>query len=230
MQYLGGKFRLAGRIAEEVGRLRRGRPYLEPFVGAANVVAKIDGGTRMASDANQALVTMWQALQRGWEPPDVLSRTEWEKLRASQDPEDPMTAFAGFGCSFCGMWFAGYADRAGTAKRSLARKMRTLGDVLFVCRDYRSFSPANAIVYCDPPYAGTTGYDAVPGGFNHAEFWETLRGWSRQGTTVLVSEYSAPDWVPVLREWSRTVPMSARNGAGAREKTKTERLYILEDA
>ena len=59
MQYMGGKFHIAGQISGLLRQLRRGdQPYLEPFVGGCNIVPRIVGGVRIASDANPYLITM----------------------------------------------------------------------------------------------------------------------------------------------------------------------------
>ena len=50
--------------------------------------------------------------------------------------------------------------------------------------------PAGAVVYCDPPYEGTTKY-SNSGGFNHDEFWEYVRELSKDHM-VFISEISAP--------------------------------------
>jgi len=49
--------------------------------------------------------------------------------------------------------------------------------------------PANSLVYCDPPYRGSTGYD---GWFDSRAFWQWCRDKTREGHTVFVSEYKAP--------------------------------------
>ena len=77
----------------------------------------------------------------------------------------------------------------------------------FAHADYRTFNPEpGTLVYCDPPYANTTGYSL--GGFNHDEFWKTMRSWSSNGAVVLVSEYDAPEWAEEV--WSRGALQSLR--------------------
>jgi DNA adenine methylase len=56
--------------------------------------------------------------------------------------------------------------------------------------------PAGAIIYCDPPYAGTAEYKE--GGFNHKEFWDWVRKISSTNK-IYISEYTAPsDFKPLL--------------------------------
>ncbi len=54
--------------------------------------------------------------------------------------------------------------------------------------------PDDAVIYCDPPYAGTTGY--MMEDFDHGKFYD----WAlHQKNIVVISEYSmpTPDFVPV---------------------------------
>jgi hypothetical protein len=78
------------------------------------------------------------------------------------------------------------------------------------------------LVYCDPPYRGTTGY--ATGAFDHDAFWETARAWSRAGAVVLVSEYAAPpDWPCVA---SRAKPSCL--AGGHKQTARVERLFVHE--
>ena len=58
--------------------------------------------------------------------------------------------------------------------------------------DYRNVEIENgSVVYCDPPYANTTGY-SNSNSFNHDEFWDYMRFLSKENI-VFVSELRAPD-------------------------------------
>ena len=78
------------------------------------------------------------------------------------------------------------------------------------------------VVYCDPPYAGTTGYKGTPT-FDHDQFWDTCRKWHELGASVFVSEFTAPnDWRPV---WSieRSIAVDGQRG---KAHTRVDRLYM----
>ena len=69
--------------------------------------------------------------------------------------------FVGFGCSFGGKWFGGYArNKTGTnyalqSKKSLMKDINTLMNARFICEDYRNvYLPDNCVIYADPPYNG----------------------------------------------------------------------------
>jgi len=212
MQYIGGKQKSGGaQIAKVINRLIRERKletYSEPFCGGLSVTQRIVAPVRYASDACEALVRMYIALQGGWTPPAEMSRDKWTQLRDANDPADPLTAFAGFGCSNRGAWFAAYqprskrtgdnyVDAAVAASESLTKKMRQCVDVLFACCAYQD-ARLGDVVYCDPPYADTMGYPAISGEWDPAAFWAWVRDVS-DARLVCVSEQKAPDdFAPLL--------------------------------
>lgn len=209
MQYLGGKSRIARPIADTLLSLRGGRrSYIEPFLGGASVAALVVASFDRAllSDAVPDVALLWEAAIAGHEFPSTLSRDEWDALRHDPEPS-ALRAFAGFGVSFGGKWFAGYAkpspkgyDYAAGAARSIAKKARGMQGAEVCQADYRevlALADADTAVYLDPPYAGTTEYGAARG-FDSGEMWEHARAAVARGSLVLVSEYNAPpEWEPV---------------------------------
>lgn len=227
MRYLGGKSKIRKKVAMFLESVRRpNQPYLEPFVGGGWILQEMSG-ERYASDGNVALIVMYRALQSGWEPPDFVSEDEYRQIMSARDMNNPLTAFCGFGCSFAGKWFGGYARSEGkncyatTSKRSLLKQLPMIQDVLFTSGDYRQHNPKNMLVYCDPPYESTTSYGAFEG-FDHVAFWQTMREWSKQNT-VVVSEYSAPD------DFINMIEFDSRMGltTGKERPIRTEKLFML---
>lgn len=223
MRYLGGKSRLAKHIAPIIESHRApGQAYLEPFVGGGSILCAV-GGERVACDLNQALITMWTALRDGWDPPEVLDEEEYKWIKMMRDPADPLTAFAGFGCSFAAKWFGGYArgaDFAGQARRVLLKQREKMKGITFHHCSYLDLRPTGLVVYCDPPYADTTSYDAT-GDFDSGLFWDTMFEWAKDNT-VLVSEFSAPDDPRIKEVWTleRKITVTIDNYG-----TKVDRLY-----
>ena len=76
--------------------------------------------------------------------------------------------------------------------------------------------PDDCIIYCDPPYFGTAGYDKNL--FNHDEFWQWCRD---QKHSVFVSEYTAPsDFIVVAEIMHRSTLSGSSN-----TKNSVENLY-----
>lgn len=225
MRYLGGKARTWKEIAKYLESMRQPeQEYLEPFVGGSWVLQGMSG-KRIASDANESLINMYIALQNGWVPPSVITNEIYQSLKATQDPTNPLTAFVGFGVSFGGKWFGGFAnssDRnyASNAKNSLLKKLQAIEEVEFKHCSYLDYSPENLLIYCDPPYANTTGYSGV-GQFDSVLFWDTMRQWSNNNT-VVISEYVAPDDFICVKEMHTKTDMHTNSG----KETRVEKLFM----
>ena len=77
------------------------------------------------------------------------------------------------------------------------------------------------MIYCDPPYQGTTKYATK--GFDHEDFWQWCREMKAQGHTIFISEYNAPDDFKCV--WEKEVI----NGFGGKANSNkgTEKLFTL---
>lgn len=98
---------------------------------------------------------MWQALQNGWQPPEIITKDEYYYIKEHKDENPALTGFVGFGCSFGGKWFGGLASNkkgdnyCARAERSLMKDLPSLTNAKFICLDYRDVEiPDDAIVYC----------------------------------------------------------------------------------
>ena len=228
MQYLGGKSKTRKQISAFLESVRNGKEYFEPFVGGAWVLQEMSG-KRIASDGNKALIAMYKALQNGWIPPTFVSEEEYQQVRKANNPADPMTIFCGIGCSFAGKLWGGYARSEGktcyaqTSHNSLMKQLPKIKDVQFVDGLFNEHSPKDMLVYCDPPYQGTTQYGAFSG-FDHLTFWDTMREWSKNNT-VVVSEYNAPDDFKCVAEFISQMGMTTGN----ERPKRTEKLFIYEE-
>lgn len=241
MRYVGGKSRIAKWIASEIAKVKGDRSvYVEPFAGGLNSFEECAPlfERAVASDAHPDLIMMWQELLfGGWVPPESVLKDEYDALR--RESPSALRGLVGFGASFGGKWFGGYAgsvwdrhnermtrpfyDTAKDAVEKTAKRLRGL-DIAVLCRDYRELSiPRNSVVYCDPPYAGTLGYGVE---FDSASFWSTASKWASDGALVIVSEQSAPDGWKVLAE--RTRKHMLRVADSEENKCRREALFVKE--
>jgi DNA adenine methylase len=237
MQYMGGKARIARYVAPviiERIKVTGAQVYWEPFLGGANMFTRIVPHVEVAigSDIMPDLIMMWQAVQQGWLPPDLITREQYAALRHATP--SALRAFAGFGCSFGGKWFGGYGtqkDRGrGTtevqdaSRRSVARDAPIMQRAHVALLNYREARPRPGwVVYCDPPYAGTTAY-AGADAWDADAFWKTAESWARSGCHVLVSEYAAPDgW---RCAWEGSTPSSLKRDDNTTRVV--ERLFELD--
>ncbi len=223
MRYLGGKSRIAKLLAEVIDQYRQpGQLVWDAFCGGLSMsVALRKKGPVWSTDANVALIALYRAVQNGWEPPTEVSAETYRAAKALPD-SDPMKAFCGFGCSFGGKWFGGYARISGRnipdeTRKSL--KPDVAPNSWFDAVDFNAVKPqpTAAVLYLDPPYAGTTGYVGVQP-FDHLRFLACARGWAEH-THVFVSEYDFPVGECVWSKPFKTRQFAARHGV--------ERLYHL---
>jgi DNA adenine methylase len=75
------------------------------------------------------------------------------------------------------------------------------------------------LIYCDPPYEGTTKYKD---GFSHTEFWEWCRTKAKEGHQVFISEYNAPNDFKSI--YSKEVNSSLTKETGS--KKANEQLFV----
>lgn len=223
MRYVGGKHRLAKIIAPELTKTSRGT-YVEPFVGGGAILSAVSRSFArvIACDLHQDLILLWKAVQDGWEPPEVITEELYREVK-QQEPS-ALRGFVGFGATFGGKWFGGYArgrKTDGTPRNYAAETLRNIhkmkqsgafddhvefhnvDSILFMEKlmGDRSVDLGDTVVYCDPPYVDTQGYST--GLFDTEKFWGLCVSLAEHGAMVYVSEYNIPGSVPVREVFSK---------------------------
>jgi DNA adenine methylase len=241
MKYMGSKARFAKEMLPIILRDRKPyQTYVEPFMGGCNMLCEVSG-SRIGNDLNPYLVAMWRELTSGELQPIEVMRSDYTYLRNKKDSSKPaLVGWVGFVGSYSGSFFGGgYAGRVTTksgkirnyqdeAIRNIMKQIPKLSGVVFTCQPYWAVTiPPNSIIYCDPPYAGTTDYKNGVA-FDHVVFWDWVRKMTFEGHTVFVSEYAAPDDFRCV--WSREVSSSlSANGTSGGNKKSTEKLFIYDE-
>jgi len=202
------------------------------FGGGANIIDKVPSYlAKYGNDINEYLIAMLQAVQNGWQPPSNISETDYQNIRHHpQNYSKALVGFVGIGCSYSGKWWGGYAR--GKSNRGFERNYclesktnllsQNLTNITFTSGTYIDmYIPENSIIYCDPPYAGTTKY--TTGTFDHVKFWSWCESKVDEGHKVFVSEYTAPEhWRCV---WSKEVNNTLVKDTGS--KRGVEKLFTL---
>lgn len=212
---------------------RNGRAWVEPFVGGANMIDKVDG-KRIGADFNEYLIKALEFIRdRANELPDIITEFDYERMKQDK-VVNGITGFTAFAMSFGGKFFGGYRrDVAGTkgcienmktqtrrSRQNAIKQSEKLQGVEFIHSSYQDLEiPANSLIYCDPPYEGTTKYK---GGFSHSEFWEWCRVKSKEGHLVYISEYNAPKDFKCI--YSKEVNSSLTKDTGS--KKANEKLFV----
>lgn len=230
MKYMGSKNRHAKELLPIILKDRKpGQWYVEPFVGGANMIDKV-GGNRMGSDIHPHLIVLLDAVSNGWIPPSFVSEAQYKEAQANRTLK-PETGFIGFGASYSGKWFGGYArgndnngnprNYADESARNIIKQGQKLKGCIFHCKPYYDVEPPqNSIIYCDPPYQGTTEYKT--GAFDYERFWQWCRDKSKEGHQVFVSEYNAPEDFKCV--WQKKVNNTLAKDTGS--KQGIEKLFI----
>lgn len=195
------------------------------------------------SDVHGPLMLMWQGAQAGLtlydDPafffPENIGRDDYNYHRSTQ-LHSPITGLIGFS-GFSGKYFGSYVEadtryryssdpptRYQVQLRVLSRQIRAMQaktSTTFRQAPYWEIEPGPGdVLYCDPPYAGTTGY--TTGAFDHDAFWDWCRAQAEAGVRVFVSEYQAPeDFVPVWEGKKRVTLNHADNN-----RVAVERLFV----
>lgn len=227
MRYFGGKVRISKNLALFINnQLKENQTFVDLFCGSCNVISKIDNNRlRIANDKHYYLIEMWKELQKGWLPPESLTKEEYKYIKNNKDEKPYLTAFVGFGCSFAGKWFGGYAysderNYCLNAYNSVLNKLKNLKNVMFYNLDYSEVDiPKGSFVYCDIPYKNTTPYcKKEVGEFNHEEFYQWVRENSNK-YEIYVSEYkeNVPNDFEIV--WEQNSEKDIRNKNGIKEKT-----------
>ena len=198
MQYMGSKNKIAKYILPIILAERKPNQWwVEPFVGGANIIDKVNGN-RIGNDNHKYLISLLVALRDGYIPPTDISKVFYYEIKSNPKsyPEE-LVGFVGFLCSFGGKWWGGYAfnnkgdNYAARGSRVLTKQAKQFSGIDFRCGNYLEMDiPPNSLIYCDPPYEGTTKYKDA---FNHKEFWQWCRDMENKGHTIFISEYNAPE-------------------------------------
>ena len=243
MRYQGGKSRISKQIAEiinvaEIAEREREREresnslvFVSLFCGTCSVESKVKGfDKKILNDKHEYLIAMLNGVKNGYELPESITEEQYKYIKTHKDEDKVLSGFVGFGCSFGGKWFGGYArnktntNYAAQSKRSLLKDMVTLMDAEFICKDYKEVElPEGCVVYADPPYNNTTGYNNEK--FNSEEFWEYMREISKDHM-VFISEQNAPDDFVAIWEksFTRTLDVNKDN-----QFKVTEKLFVHRD-
>jgi DNA adenine methylase len=224
MKYLGGKHVIGKAIADFLSRQcvnNNINTYLEPFCGSLGVfkhmVKKNTYKKYIASDIQEDLIQMWREIQDdSLVLPNHITEEEYNRLRQTKSP-NALKAVAGFGMSFGGKFFGGYAPKwTGKSGRNFLNEFRhsiekikpiiqnknnNNNSVLFYNKSYLKWKPKNMLIYCDPPYVNTEGYSN--GECNIDEFWNTMRKWSRNNCVFISEEHAPKDFIVVWRQKKR---------------------------
>jgi DNA adenine methylase len=233
--YQGGKKRLGKQISEVIKKVEKehgkeNMDYLEPFCGMLGVVVHMVDGKRKitCNDLNEDLILMWKAVKTGWIPENkYLTKEDFERMR--QEKPNKERGFYGVVCSFNNEFLGPYRHPNNTQNyveigiSNLTKMKDDIKNIDFTNNNYSSIKTKSKLVYCDPPYKGN-GYKYNKWfKFDHEEFWDKIREWSKDNI-VIISEYNAPnDFICI---WEKKLNLSYNIERSKVISPKLEKLFI----
>lgn len=210
--------------------------FISLFCGSCVVESEIAKSGRfdniICNDNHEYLIAMWKGLQNGYELPEYITEEQYKYIKNNKNENKVLAGFVGFGCSFGGKWFGGYArDKQNVnyclrSKNSVLKDLNNLRNAIFLCKDYKNIEyHKNDIIYADPPYKGTTGYNHKK--FDTDEFWEYASEVSKTNM-MFISELATPDdficiWQKELR---RTLDVNKNNNFMSTEKLFLHKRWV----
>ena len=246
MNYMGSKASIARYILpiiQQYVNKYKIKTYIEPFVGGANVIDRIDAETRIGSDINKYLIALLDHVSKGERLLGYCNKELYAEVRdfyngnSIENYADWFVGEIGFLASFNGRFFDGGYAKSGFDngkfrdyyKEHYTNLMcQNLREIDFRCCDYHDYKDyENCLFYCDPPYADTKEYSTK---FDSDEFFEFARNLSERNI-VIISELSAPD--DFIEIWKLPVSrnINARDKFQAVEKMfihENNRKYLIE--
>ena len=225
MRYLGGKSRIAKHIVEQITKKTTSKEVWEPFCGGAAVTLEFarKGFKVHASDTFPGLCNMHKASCNGFRLP--MGCTD-EMRREAKYKTDPFAIALRFGLGFGGNYSSGIARPPDLYATQFNRHCERLTEhsesIEWKECDYRAVSPTPGnILYCDPPYKGTTEYEIK--GFDHDIFWDWVRSQTLRGVHVFMSEFSATLDIECVWSLERKVGIDNRHKC----QMHVEKLFFL---
>ena len=242
MKYVGSKNRLAKELTPIIQSYITDdtKGYLEPFVGGANMIDKIECNNKFGCDIHEELIELLKYIQNTNNVlPTTITEEEYNKVRLNKDKyEKWYIGFIGFCATFGAKYFGGYArgfkedkitprDIPAESIRNIEKQRKNLQNIKFKCCSYDEINKniKDFVIYCDPPYKGTLKYTTD---FDYDKFYKWCKEMSKNNI-VLISEYWMPEEFECIWEKKTTVRIDSNKKSKDKKMERTEKLFIYRD-
>ena len=202
MKYMGSKNRIAKHLipimiaeADSKGITT----FIDCMVGGANLIDKVPTRfKRVGYDINEHVIMALIDIRDNVDKlPTEVSEEYYKSLKGK--PPASITSWIRFVCGFGGKFENGYArDRKARnyAREGLdnaEKQSPNLQGVKILHDSYENLSFTNSLIYCDPPYKGTTKYKTDT--FDYDKFYSWCVEQHKLGNVVFISEYEIPEQI-----------------------------------
>lgn len=237
MRYLGSKSRIKKEIIPFLMKHLDGTNYfVDAFMGGANLIDAVDYPGKVGIELSPYSWAIWHEIKNegtDWIPQAFDEEDYYDVKYAYKNKtrkySDAMIGYVGNCLSFGSKWFGGFVhynpkkkeDHVKEAYNGIMKQVKNfkcLNTTKFLNMSYDEYDyPPNSVIYCDPPYQSTIGYETS---FDHEKFWNWCRDMSKKGHYVYISEYSAPSDFKCI--WRKTV----KEQVGKNINNKVEKLFV----
>ncbi len=251
MKYMGSKQRIAKFIVPIIQNYideNNITQYIEPFVGGANIIDKIECKLKIGTDLNKYLIALLNRVKNDLPLYQDVDKNTYNLCKnyynhKIDEPhfEDWEIGNIGFLASYNGRWFDGgygkpvfettkngkrFRNYYQEAKNNLLKQAQNLffKDCCFYCSDYENYLNLhieNTLFYVDPPYQNTTKYSNAFK-FDYIRFWNWCRQMSKKNI-VIISELNAPDDFKCIWEHKANRSINVKNKSNQIEKLFVKR-------
>lgn len=236
MKYMGSKNSIAKYLLPIILKDRKqGQYYIEPFVGGANMIDKVEGDFKIGADSNEYLIALLKEMQKpNFKSPHITEEQYIHIKNNIGEYEKWLVGYAGTQLSFGATWFGSYRkDNVGKrdysleAQNNVNKQAKYLSGIDFYCCSYNELiTPPQSIIYCDPPYDTKATKGKYKDDFDHNKFWDWCRSKSKEGHKVFVSEYNAPDDFTCV--WQKEMSQRMNNNSKT-DIVLIEKLFVYSE-
>ena len=205
MEYMGSKNKIAKFIIPIMLKNHKGSSnFYDLFCGGGNLIEKIpDTFKKFGNDKNNATILALKMIRNHLNEIPIHNRlfTKTAYLKCKRDYQkkpNMLNSYVGFAYSFGAKFYGGWRnskdnrDYVSESQRSAEKQSILLQNVILSNLSYEEVKlEPKSLIYCDIPYRDTTAY--TTGIFDYDAFYDWCRNKSKEGYTVFVSEYEAPE-------------------------------------
>ena len=240
MRYVGSKNRLSKDLKPIIESYitKDTKGYLEPFVGGANMIDKIDCDNKVGCDIHKQLIALLNKAKTDVDSiPDRITEEEYNKVKDNKENyPDWYVGLVGFCATYSAKYFGGYArsfksdgvtprDMSAESIRNLKKQAPNLKDVEFINCNFLDLPKSKIkgyVIYCDIPYRGTTKYKTED--FPYEKFYDWAIEMSKENI-VLISEYNMPKEFKCI--WQKETGVNFDSNRKSSNK-RVEKLFIYD--
>lgn len=244
MKYVGSKNKISKELAPIIQSYINSntKGYLEPFVGGANMIDKIQCSNKIGYDIHEELIELLKYSQEYYYLlPNEISEDTYNEVKNNKEKyEKWYVGFIGFCATFGAKYFGGYARGFKADKttprnipaegiKNLKKQSPNLKNIKFIHKNFLDINTNDLkgyVIYCDPPYKDTIKYKV--GTFPYEEFYQWCKDMSVHNT-VLISEYNMPDDFKCIWQKKTKCSIDSNKTSNDSKNIRIEKLFTYKN-